>query len=297
MKSLVRWLIKLLIFILVIDGIIFSVYKSGNDEIVILKDIKNNKVIQSYSSTYNFIWQGLLPWNYVVVKIPIKSTALFNIHVKIPSLSSLNDDLYVIKQTANISYQLDKTNLPDPVYLNSKNDIETYIMERSSKISETVLMGYIEPVYDKSVILKNEKNIVDTLTSELVRKLKNLGVIVEKLEFISPGYFPDNRLYAEGLIQNKEMRDLDFSNRKEEILLSKKLLKEKYENELYFEKLLKMSSVLKDNPDILKFIYIDKMGDKIKVIISSDKTGLPAMFNEVEDKTKPDVKRDVDNLR
>jgi len=93
------------------------------------------------------------------------------------------------------------------------------------------------------------------------------------------------------------MRDLDFSNKKQEILLSKKLIKDKHENELYFEKLLRVSSILKDNPEILKFIYIDKMGDDIKVIISSDKTGLPAMFNESSDGTKPGVKGDVDNLR
>ena len=96
---------------------------------------------------------------------------------------------------------------------------------------------------------------------------------------------------------NKEMRDLDFLNRKQEILLTKKLIKERYENELYFEKLLKVSSLLKDNPEILKFIYIDKMGDDIKVIISSDKTGMPSMFSEDSNGTKPDVKGDVDNLR
>ena len=64
-----------------------------------------------------------------------------------------------------------------------------------------------------------------------------------------------------------------------------------------FEKLLRISSILKNNPEILKFIYIDKMGDDIKVIISSDKTGLPAMFNDSAEGTKPAAKGDVDNLR
>ncbi len=297
MKSLIKLLIKFLIFISVIYGLIFSIYKSGNNEIIILKDIKKDKIMQSYSSTYNFIWQGLLQWNYLVVRIPIKSSAIFNIQVKIPSLSSLNDDLYIIKLPVNISYQLDKTNLPDSTYLTSKNNIESYIMEKSSIISQTVLMGYLEPVYDKKTILKNEKIIEDLIISELIKKLRGLGIIVDKIEFISSAYFPDNRLYAEGLIQNKEMRDLDFSNRKQEILLGKKLLKEKFENELYFEKLLRISSLLKDNPEILKFIYIDKMGDDIRVIISSDKTGLPAMLGDVADRTKPGVKGDVDNLR
>jgi hypothetical protein len=297
MKTLIKLLIKLIFFLSVIYGLIFSLYKSGKDNIVVLKDIKNNKVIQVYSEPYNFIWQGSLPWEYAVVKMPVNSSAIVNISVKIPSLSLLNEDSYLIKLPVNINYHIDKANIPDPSFLNSKLDIENYIAEKASLISQIALMKYIEPVYDKNKILNNEIVIFDTITSELMKKTTSFGVILDKIEFISSGYYPDNRIYAEALIQNKEMRDLDFSNKKQEILLSKKLLKEKYENELYFEKLLRISSLLKDNPEILKFIYIDKMGDDIKVIISSDKTGLPAMFNDSSDGAKPGVKGDVDNLR
>ncbi len=297
MKTLIKLLIKLAVFASIIYGLYFSLYKSGKEEIVVLKDIKNNKVIQVYTSSYNFIWQGVMPLHYAVVKMPVKNSALINIQITIPSLSSLNDESYIIKLPANISYQIDKNNLPDVSYLSSKLDVENYIIEKSLIISQTILMKYLEPVYDKNVILKNEKAIVEALSSELSRKIVSLGIVLDKIEFISPGYYPDNKLYKEGLIQNKEMRDLDFSNKKQEILLSEKLIKEKHENELYYEKLLRISSLLKDNPEILKFIYIDKMGDDIKVIISSDKTGLPAMFNESSDGTKPGVKGDVDNLR
>jgi len=297
MKTLIKLLIKLFVFCSILYGLYFSLYKSGIDEIIILKDVKSNKVVQVYSTQYNFIWQGVLPWNYLVQKMPVKNSAIINIQVKIPSLSSLNDDTYLIKLPANISYQIDKKNMPDISYLNSKLDIENYIVDKSSIICQTVLMKYIDPVYDRNNISKNEKIIVETMISELLKKIPSMGLVLDKIEFISPGYFPDNKIYNEGLVQNKEMRDLDFSNKKQEILLSKKLIKEKHENELYLEKLLRVSSLLKDNPEILKFIYIDKMGDDIKVIISSDKTGLPAMFNDSSDGTKPAVKGDVDNLR
>ena len=297
MKTLIKLLIKSAVFASIIYGLYFSIYKSGSEEIVVLKDVKNNKVVQVYTAPYNFIRQGTMPWNYSVVKISIKNSALINIQMKIPSLSSLNDELYLIKLPANITYRIDKANMPDLQYLNSRLDIENYIVEKSSIISQTILMKYLEPVYDKNKILINEKVIVEVLTSELVMKIASLGVVIEKIEFISPGYYPDNRLYNEGLVQNKEMRDLDFSNKKQEILLSRKLISEKQQNELYYEKLLKISSLLKGNPEILKFIYIDKMGDDIKVIISSDKTGLPAMFSDSSDGAKPGVKGDVDNLR
>lgn len=297
MKTLIRLLIKLVVFISLIYGLYFSLYRSNNEELIVLRELKNNKVIQVWTSKYNFIWQGVLPWEYSILRMPQKNTAILNIPVRIPSLSAVNDDLFLIKLPVNISYQIDKTNMPDVAILNSKMDMENAIVEKSTIICQTVLMNYIDPVYNRSNILKNEKIIIETMTSELIKKIRSLGIIIDSIEFISPGYFPDNKLYAEGLIQNKEMRDLDFSNRKQEVLLSKKLLKEKYENELYFEKLLRISSIMKNNPDILKFIYIDKMGDDIKVIISSDKTGMPSMFSEDSNGTKPDVKGDVDNLR
>ena len=296
MKILIKLLVKLLIFSAIIFGIYFSLYKSGKDEIILLKD-KNDKVVQTYIANYNFIWQGILPWEYTVVKMPVKNSAIITIQVKIPSLSSLNDDSYIIKLPVNISYQIDKTNLPDISYLKSKLDIENFIVEKSILICQTVLMNYMEPVYDKNNIIKNEKIIIEAMTSELFKKIKSLGIIPDKIEFISPGFYPDNKLYMEGLVQNKEMRDLDFSNKKQEILLSKMLIKEKHENELYFEKLLRISSILKNNPEILKFIYIDKMGHDIKIIISSDKTGFPAMLSDSLDGMKPGVKGDVDNLR
>ncbi len=297
MKTLIKLLIKLVVVSAVIYGVYFSFYKSGNESIVVLKDLKNNSVAQVYTGTYNVIWQGVMPWRYAVVKTPVRYSSLVSIPVKIPSLSSLNDDSYLIKLPVNISFQLDKANIPDISYLDSKLSIEKYFIEKASLVSQSVLMNYIEPVYDRNIILKNEKQIIETLTSELMKKIPVAGILPDKMEFISPGYFPDNKFFNEGLIQNKEMRDLDFSNKKQEILLSKKLIKDKHENELYFEKLLRVSSILKDNPEILKFIYIDKMGDDIKVIISSDKTGLPAMFNDSSDGTKPGVKGDVDNLR
>lgn len=297
MKTLFKFLIKSAVFVSIIYGLYFSIYKSGSEEIVVLRDIKNNKAVQVYTAPYNFIRQGTMPWNYSVEKISIKNSALINIQIKIPSLSSLNDEIYLIKLPANINYRIDKSNMPDLKYLNGRLDIENYIVEKASIVSQTILMKYLEPVYDKNNILINEKAIVEALTSELVKKIASLGVVIDKIEFISPGYYPDNKLYNEGLAQNKEMRDLDFSNKKQEILLSKKLISEKQQNELYYEKLLRISSLLKENPEILKFIYIDKMGDDIKVIISSDKTGLPAMFSNSSDGAKPGVKGDVDNLR
>ncbi len=297
MKSLIGLIIKLAVAVLIIYGLVFAVYRTGEDEIIILKELKDNSIVQVYSGQVNFIWQGMLAWRYRVSKVTVRGSAILQIKAGIPSLSSLVDDAYIIRIPVNITYQIDKKLLPDMRYLGSRQDIENFIADKMSLISSTVLSRYIDPVYDRTVIKNNEKLILNSLAAEITNKFTDIGIKVSKVEFLSTGYFPENKIYAEGLAQNKEMRDLDFSNRKQEILLAKKLLKEKYENELYYEKLLRISTLLKGNPDILKFIYIDKLGDDVRVIISSDKSGLPAMFNEGSDAVKPGKKGDVDNLR
>ncbi len=222
---------------------------------------------------------------------------MLNVVIQIPSLSSLTDDIYLIRIPLNISYRLSNENLPDPAYLSDKKQMDQYISNIASGICSTMLNDFLEPQYTRERLMLEQKRLNDDVAAEISRKLASLGIITEKFEFILPGYYPDTKLYQEALLKNREMRELDFSNKKHEILMKRQLLKEKSEFEFYFEKLSKVSTIIRDNPQILKYIYIDKMGDNIKVIISSDKTGIPAVFGETSDNSNPGVKGDVDNLR
>ncbi|MCL2155716.1 MAG: hypothetical protein FWH53_08640 [Leptospirales bacterium] len=297
MKVAIKLLLKILLLLLIVYGSYFSLYMAADDEIIFLKDLSNNKNIHIFSAPINFIRQGVMPWKYTISKISVDHSAMINISIKIPALSALDDDIYAIKLCADMGYQIDKTNLPDILHLNSIDDIENYITKKATAITWAVLENYIEPVYNKSRILSNEKIITDTVTNELIRKTKDSGIVLNKVDFILPGYYPDDRIYTGGVAKNEALRDLAFENKKDEIRLNKQLIEDRKNYELYHEKLLRISTLIKDNPDILKFIYIDKIGKDIKVIISSDKTGLPAMFDESLDKAKSDKKGDVDNFR
>jgi len=292
----IKLLIKISLLLLIIYSAFFSLYRVADDEIILLYDLKNNKNIHIFTAPVSFIWQGAMPWEYKVYKMTIDHLLTVNIPVIIPILSALDDDIYVIRLSADIGYRIDKTNLPDILHLNNKGDIDDYIAKKAASVSWAVLADYIEPFYNKARILNNEKIIIETVKNELIQKTKGSGIIINKIDFILPGYYPDNRIYVSGVAQNDALRDLDFENKKDEIRLNKKIVEDKKNSELYYEKLLRISSIIRDNPDILKFIYIDKIGKDIKVIISSDKTGMPAMFDENPDKAKSDKKGDVDNF-
>jgi hypothetical protein len=297
MKAAIKFLIKFSLIIFIIYGSFFSIYRAADNELIFLRDANFNKNINIFSAPVNFIWQGIMPWRYTISKVSVDHVAALNISVKIPALSALDDEIYLIKLNADIGYQIDKTNLPDILNFNSIDDIKNYITKKAAVISWAVLANYIEPVYNKNRILSNEKIITDMIKSELLQKTKNSGITFNRIDFILPGYYPDNTVYSKGIAWNDELQDSIFKNKKDEIALNKELIKDKKTFELYYEKLLQISSLIKDNPEILKYIYIDKLGEDVKVIISSDKTGMPSMFSESLDKPKSDMKGNMDNFR
>ncbi len=297
MNDLIKLLFKISLFVLVIYSLIFSFFRLDENEYGLVKDINSNQVVAGFKNRYNLVWQGGLPWKYKVEKIQLNNSSIIDVVIQIPSLSSLNDNIYFIKIPLSISYRIKKDNLPDISFLSEKKLMDQYISGIASDICSIMLIDSIEPKYDRVRLLQEQKRLNGDIVAEINKKLGSMGIVAEKIEFLLPGYYPDTRLYEEALLRNKEMRDLDFENIKQEFRMKKQLLKERSEFELYLEKLTRVSTLIKDNPQILKYIYIDKMGDNIKVIISSDKTGIPAAFGDSSDNNNSGVKGDIDNLR
>ena len=235
MKDMIKLLIKLSFFVLVIYSLIFCFFILKEYEVGIVKDSVSGQVVTAFKSKYNFVWQAGLPWKYKAEKIEIKNSAIIDVVIQIPSLSSLSDDIYFIKIPLNISYQIKKDNLPDLSVIESRKSMDLYIAGVISDICRSYLINDLEPVYNRNKLVLDQGRLNEVIVAEVNTKLSGIGVIPEKIEFLPSGYFPDTKLYEEGLVRNKEMRDLDFNNKKQEILLKKQLLKERSEYELYFE--------------------------------------------------------------
>ena len=275
MKAIIQILIKTSSILILIYLFVFCFYRLSDDRIGVVKNSASGEVILIFNDRFNFIWQGALPWVYNLNIADTSTTVLINANVAIPSLSILKDDLYSLKIPFSISYRIDRLNPPDKSFFSSKDAIDSYVKSFVESICGSVLVNYLEPVYNRNGILKNESELNAMIISGIVEKLKGAGIICDKLEIISRGYYPDEELYREGLARCRELRDLDFINMKQQISVKNGLLKDRSQYELYYEKLFRISALIKDNPEILKYIYIYKMGDDIKVIISSDKTEPP----------------------
>lgn len=297
MKAIIQTLIKTSFILLLIYLFVFCFYRLKDDRIGVVKNPGTGEVILIFNDRFNFIWQGALPWVYDLGIVDTSTTVLINANVVIPSIAILKDDIYSVKIPFSVSYRVDRQNPPDKSFFKSKEATDAYVESFVESICSSVLVNYLEPVYNRNGIIKNEAELSGMITSRIMEKLKSAGIICDKLEIVTSGYYPDDELYREGLARCRELRDLDFANMKQQISVKNGLLKDRSQYELYYEKLFRVSALIKDNPDILKYIYIDKMGDDIKVIISSDKTGIPVMFGNPIDDKKSDLKGDIDNFR
>ena len=79
--------------------------------------------------------------------------------------------------------------------------------------------------------------------------------------------------------------------KEEEIRMESEYLKRIKEEEFEIGRLRKYGELISEYPDILKFLYIEKLSDKIEVIVlpQDEKTGFPVMLEHLEDSRVKDL--------
>jgi len=106
---------------------------------------------------------------------------------------------------------------------------------------------------------------------------------------------PGPEIYQEGVTLAAELRQIENTRQKDLLILENKLQKEDFRNKKYLENLKEIAKLVKNNPDLLKYLYIKGFAKNVRAIITPDRTGLPfgLDFGEKEPRTAGDV----DNLR
>ena len=91
---------------------------------------------------------------------------------------------------------------------------------------------------------------------------------------------PNQQVYNEGIAHAADLRKMDKTIEKELIDVRSAMERDRIKNEQFYGKLKEISKIISANPDILKYIYIDKMAGNVNVILSSDNSGVPAHAGE-----------------
>jgi hypothetical protein len=297
MISLIKTVLRIIFISALIYTALFSIYKVEDDQLGIVSELDSGRTIYSFSNDINFIRHGLLPWIYRVETIPAAGVAV--IEVKIPVTQGIAEagSPMVLKIPLEVSYQVNRGAPPESDFFNSDEDRDLFLLKRASFISRGVLKRYLEPQYNRNGIMRDENSIIDLISSDLKDTLARSGLIIESVKSAGSMFLPSTELYRESLRRDAEMRAMVFENKKQEVQLKNKMEKERISTDAYYDNLSRMSSIIKENPDILKYIYIDKIAGNIKVIVSSEKSGIPVIFGQDQVINEPDLKKEIDNLR
>lgn len=222
----------------------------------------------------HFLIQGLYPDRIILRSFKNINNNIFNLKIEIPPFG-LNNESLCIRMTCNVSYAVDNNiQIPD-IQLENNNFFNDTIEGIIKANIKTELLPYITPYYKPESITNDKDKITEKALSRSKQQCKDMGLDIRKFELIGQMELPLKELYYNELKFLNELRDIEKNNKKELLILESKLLNEQKHNESYYNKLQEISKLIKENPDLLKYIYIEKLADNVKVILTSDKSGFP----------------------
>ena len=265
----------------------YSPILKGIIDVVTEKNTGN--VVSAKTKDYPFVFYKALPWWYSVASCELEFSLTVNVNIAIPALSELDHDSFALV----IPIQADVQIIPEKLKnLNILKDSLVHMKESFGKELEqsfsTHMQDFLVPVYQYAQILENKDKILATVTKDIDAKYKDEGILISNLQHAGLLQLPDARLYEEGLIFLNSQRRILHENKKKMMELSGQLERDALEKEKLFKSYSDVSVIIKENPNILKYIYIDKMAPNLKVIVSSDKTALPAFLEDQEKKDSVD---------
>jgi len=261
-----------------------------NGMLGIVIDESSGNVVYSVTEGQRFILYNALWWKYSVEKVPLKNSFTKDIRVDIPTLRELKSDVLAVIIPMKTDFSVNLLELYDLNLLKNAAEGAKKNIENELKAGLNLsIRDYLAPVY-KSDAIKNEKEaILAHLKESISAEFAGKGIIIDDLKYADVISLPDDRRYEEGIAHLETLRRAFAENDRKLIELKGQLERNAMSMELLHNKYREMSLIIRDNPDILKYIYIDKMAPNLRLIVLSDKSAFPAFLGENEKKEQKTV--------
>jgi hypothetical protein len=299
MKRFYSKTIPVIIIIGIVYALVFCLVKVDKGRLCIIEDLRGKKVarvVKPCVGRFAFAWEGALPWWYLLADMSELRAAHFTINVSIPDLVNLREDYYSIRVPVRVTYRIDGNTFADASKLsNSGRGADDLVKKFFDDEMQRDLNNYLTP-YQPEALRAQAENILAGAVKKLEPDLKGFGVLLEGARTTGTVIMPDRVIYNEGLMHAADLRKADRTIQKGIIEARSTMENEKIRNEQFYSKLREISSIIRANPEILKYIYIDKMAGNVKVILSSDSDGVPRMLDK-EIKTEKGKAKEIDNLK
>ena len=288
---------KLVIAAFIIAAAVYIFVKAvvfvGDDVVAIVTDTEY-QIIGLLKKGVNVVPQALFH-PVRVTYIPLYGSCKADIIVPIPPLEKIKSKNYSITVPVSIQYTFDAGKLK--LDLKSMHSNADYVKEIITialvDAVNTQFRKYLVPVYKYFPLQANFQNeftvVINTVKEVCVKR----GLVIDDVK-VGNVYLPDYAIYAEGKRFLLEVLQQEKDNALQLARLQQKLNEDGLASKQRIEHLEKISELIQKNKDILRYIYIDKLADNVKVIVTSDKEAGFDIFN-TEDSGS--VKKDVDNFK
>ena len=238
-----------------------------------------------------WFWQKLVPKTFYLYTVQKKSaTTETKITASLPKSDKLIDygrfDLEIdIRVQYRIDFEAARGLLDNGILINFHNFFTDSISTRANEIMSSFIIqglaGYADYIeyFDYHVFDLLDREIEnDILEYSSNYNLKDVHVSVVFIEV------PQVETYVSAIKSYSKYMENFFAIKEEEMRIDSEQLKKRKEEEFELDRLRKYGELISEYPDILKFMYIEKLSEKIEVIVlpQNEKTGFPEMLEYLE---------------
>ena len=291
---------KAIIFVLLIIALAVGGYNAAflvdDGEFGVVTGLEGGEVVAVLHPGFNFAPQALFPWKVAVDYQRVKSTEMLDVRVPLPGLDELDNRHYSVGLRMNVVYEIDYETVPGELV--AEKGMVRKAIERLMKGGFTrEISTYLYPVYDNMKLEKEFNAVAERAFSSVKKQCAAMGIRMTGQDLVGTVSIPNVDIYREGANLAGEIRKIENDSRKELLVLENKLQKEDFNNKKYLENLKEIAKLVKNNPDLLKYLYIKGFSKNVRAIITSERSGMPFGL-EFEGKGESRGKSgDVDNLR
>jgi len=269
------------------------------------------------SGRFYWLWQKLVPKSFDLYTIK-KEPYRFDIQLthSLPGSDKLKEfGNFQLKMDILVNYMIDFNSavlLSQGGYLKKEspdNFKDLFKVKVSSKTDEQLsnfilenMKQYSSQAEDLSYNLLDE--LIETIDSIIKGEAKKYGLKEVKVN-ISYGEIPQLAVYTEALKKYFNYMESVYALKEEELRSESEYQKKLKEDDVEIEKLKKYGELINLYPDMLKYFYIQKFGEKAEVFVlpQEEKSGFPKMLEKEkppeqklipEEKVLPEEKAEED---
>ncbi|HSV97176.1 MAG TPA: hypothetical protein VLM75_09600 [Spirochaetota bacterium] len=274
------------------------VFRIGSGEFALARDRESGERLV-LGPGFGFVWQGAVWRRLEVARYALRVSEFIEARVAVPPLGELESDYYAIRVPVNAVYEIVPESFrPGSVPAGREGHPGSAFMnDFIEKAFSASLGAYLAQGYDRNAVIRDRDRIAAEAAELVKGRAAKAGISVLGLELSGPMVLPERGTYLQGLAFLADLREIEHNNKKELIVLQNQLEREKLRKKEYLEKLSDVSRLVKSNPDLLKYIYIDRLGNDVRVILAPEKSGMPLGLSLDEEKTVGKRKGEIDNLR